>query len=72
VSSTQDTSRYDHRRTDLLAEEATKAALGGISRATLFRLRQRGELAYVRVGRRVFFRAVDVDEYIERNREGGP
>jgi excisionase family DNA binding protein len=72
MSSTQDTSRYAEHRTALVAEEATRAALGGISRATLFRLRQRGELAYVRVGRRVFFRVVDVDDYIDRNREGGP
>jgi excisionase family DNA binding protein len=63
-----ETSRYDGSRM-LLPEDATRAALGGISRPTLFRIRQRGEIAVVRVGRRVFFRPADVEAYIERNRE---
>jgi hypothetical protein len=33
------------------------------------RIRQRGELAEVRIGRRVFFRLADLDDYIERHRE---
>jgi Helix-turn-helix domain len=66
--STHDTSGYGETRM-LLSEDAARAALGGISRPTLFRIRQRREIAVVRVGRRVFFRPVDVEAYIERNRE---
>jgi excisionase family DNA binding protein len=65
-----ETSGYVEPRPDrLLSEEATRAQLGGISRATLFRLRQRGEIASVRIGRRVLFRVTDVDDYVERHRE---
>jgi len=53
----------------LLTEDAARAELGGISRPTLFRIRKRGEIAVVRVGRRVFFRPADVEAYIERHRE---
>ena len=50
-------------------EDAAREELGGISRPTLFRIRQRGEIAVVRVGRRVFFRPADVTAYIDRNRD---
>ena len=65
-------SSYSEGRSALFTEGDARAELGGISRATLLRLRQRGELAFVRVGRRVFFRPRDLEDYIERNREAGP
>jgi DNA-binding transcriptional regulator PaaX len=55
-----------------LNERDARAVLGDISRATLSRIRERGEIAEVKIGRRVFFRLQDLDDYIERNREGGP
>ena len=68
----QGTSRYDQTRSALLDEGATRAELGGISRATLNRLRQQGELPVVRIGRRVMFTHRDVRAYIERHREPAP
>ncbi len=53
----------------LLSEPATRARLGGISRMTLVRIRERGELPAVHIGRRRFFLVDDVDVYIDRNRE---
>lgn len=64
-----ETTRYAATRTALLDEENARVELGGISRATLFRIRRRGELASVRIGRRLFFRPIDVQAYIERSRE---
>ncbi len=52
----------------LLDKPAAQASLGGISRATLDRMRRRGELGVVRIGRRVFFEADDIADYIERHR----
>jgi hypothetical protein len=66
---THESASYAESRTALLDEQATRAELGGISHATLWRIRQRGELACVRIGRRLFFRPSDVEAYIERNRE---
>jgi excisionase family DNA binding protein len=66
---THEAPRYEGQRSELLDEPAARAVLGGISRPTLSRIRQRGEIAEVRIGRRVFFRLDDLDEYIERNRE---
>jgi hypothetical protein len=53
----------------LLTEAAAREILGGISKPTFSRIRRRREIAEVRIGRRVFFRPVDVDDYIERHRE---
>jgi predicted DNA-binding transcriptional regulator AlpA len=66
---THATSGYEPTRTALLSEDAARAELGGISRATLFRIRQRGELSCVRIGRRLFFRPADVEAYIEQSRQ---
>jgi excisionase family DNA binding protein len=66
---THETARYGETRTALLSEEAARAELGGISRPTLFRLRQRGEIGCVRIGRRLFFRPADIEAYVERHRE---
>ncbi len=65
---THDTSGYTGNRL-LLSEDAARAALGGISRPTLFRLRQRGEIGCVRIGRRLFFRPDDLVAYVERHRQ---
>lgn len=67
-----DHSEYATSRRVLLDKQNTQAALGGISRPTLDRLRRSGEIACVRVGRRVFFLADDVDAYIARNRVSTP
>ncbi len=56
-------------RPELLDRLETQARLGGVSRPTLDRIRQRGELPVVRIGRRVFFQADDVNAYIARQRE---
>lgn len=67
-----DRAGYDPTRSVLLDKQDTQAALGGISRPTLDRLRRNGEIACVRVGRRVFFLADDVENYITRNRVSAP
>jgi len=73
MQTTHETPRYGERRSDsLLSEGAARERLGGISRPTLYRLRQRGDLACIRVGRRVLFSAADLDAYIARNRQGAP
>lgn len=64
--------RYAQGRPALLDKPQAQARLGGISRQTLDRLRLRGELGVVRIGRRVFFLADDLDAYVERNREAVP
>ncbi|CAN5349129.1 hypothetical protein BH20ACT13_BH20ACT13_25870 [soil metagenome] len=46
------------------------AAVLGISRATVYRLIQSGDLRPVRVGRRLRFRLEELDAYLER--ESGP
>jgi excisionase family DNA binding protein len=70
--SSHDDPRYVWSRLELLDKQKAQAALGGISRPTLDRLRRSGELGAVRVGRRVFFLADDVAAYIERHREATP
>jgi hypothetical protein len=66
---THETAGYGEKRTALLSEEAARAELGGISHATLWRIRRRGELVGVRIGRRLFFRPADIEAYVERHRE---
>jgi excisionase family DNA binding protein len=68
----QDKSGYAEQRPLLLNERDARAALGGISRPTLSRIRERGEIAEVKIGRRIFFRLQDLDDYIERHRESPP
>ena len=60
---------YRRNRSTLLSEKDARSLLGDISRPTLTRIRQRREIAEVRIGRRVFFRLDDLEDYVERNRE---
>ncbi|CAM3209487.1 helix-turn-helix domain-containing protein [Mycobacterium colombiense] len=46
--------------------EGVRAALGGISRPTVYQLIKRGELVHVNIGRRGFVTAASIDAYIER------
>ena len=70
---THDTPGYSEAPRALVNVKAARELLGGISRPTLSRIRRRGELAEVKIGRRVFFRPDDLDDYIERHREAvGP
>ena len=46
------------------------ASLLSVSRKTVYRLTQRGELVPSRVGERLRFRPNEIDEYLERNRVG--
>ena len=47
--------------------EPDAARLIGVSRKTLLRARQRGELSYVRLGDRVVYRAKDIEAFLERS-----
>jgi excisionase family DNA binding protein len=47
-------------------EGSARAALGGVSRTTIYDLINRGELAHVNIGRRGFITAASIDAYIER------
>lgn len=49
----------------LLDAESTRQALGGISRGHLDNLVKRGQIPSVKVGRRVMFRASDVNAYVD-------
>ena len=69
LMSNRDNAGYAEGRPGLLDKDRARLALGEISRQTLDRLRRRGELADVRIGRRVFFRPEDIDDYIERRRQ---
>jgi excisionase family DNA binding protein len=51
---------------------AETAAMLSISRRTLYRLMNSGELLPVRVAGRRRFRPVDIDSFLERNRETVP
>lgn len=44
----------------------------GVSRWMVYRLVRAGDLRAVKVGERLRFRDVDVDRYLERDREAGP
>lgn len=48
------------------SDEGVRAALGGISRPTVYSLINRGELTHVHIGRRAFVTAASVNAYIER------
>lgn len=50
----------------LLSVRDTSEALGGLSKAALYRLIAAGELKVVKIGRRTFLRAGDVEEFVER------
>jgi excisionase family DNA binding protein len=70
METTHEPARYgEHQPDSLLSERTARERLGGISRPTLWRLRQQGELTCVRVGRRILFSAADLDDYITRHRE---
>jgi predicted DNA-binding transcriptional regulator AlpA len=64
----RDQTSYSERRSELLDKRDAQAALGHISRATLDRLRRRGELPVVRIGRRVFFHADDIAAFVQKRR----
>lgn len=52
----------------LLVSVNEAARLLGLSRAGVWRLRERDELPVVRIGGRVLVRRTDLDELIDRNR----
>jgi excisionase family DNA binding protein len=68
----QATRGYAEHPTALLPDDEARAHLGAISRTTLWRLRRRGEIGCVRIGRRVLYPVGELDAYIERNRERAP
>ena len=56
----------------LLVDERTAARLlGGLSVRSLFNLRQREGLPFVRIGARVMYCPADLAAWIESRREGG-
>jgi len=50
----------------LLPYDEARAALGGISRTTLWQLVNQGQIVRVNVGRRGFITAKSIDAYIDR------
>lgn len=51
----------------LTLREDEAAALLGLSRPTLHRLRRNGRLPFVRVGSRVLYRMRDLERFLDRN-----
>lgn len=49
-----------------LKSETVRAAEVGVHRITLLRARQRGELAYLRVGDRILYTPEHITEWLER------
>lgn len=45
--------------------------LGGLSKATMWRLIKSGELRSLKIGRRRFVAVRDIDAYIDQRREAG-
>ena len=50
----------------MVADEGARDALGGVCRATIYGLVNRGELVKVNLGRRAFITADSLEAYIER------
>lgn len=50
----------------LLPHDQALAHLGGISKMTLWRLVQNGEVGKVKIGRRALYSRDDLDDYIQR------
>ena len=53
----------------LSVEEARKRL--GIPARTVYALAKRGEIEFVRIGRRVLFRKESLDEFVTKNTKGG-
>jgi excisionase family DNA binding protein len=56
-------------RQELVDVATAREELGGISRATLYRLAHDGELPMIKVRRRTFFRRRDLESFIARQGE---
>lgn len=50
----------------LLGEESTREALGGLGRTTLYALTASGEIRSVKIGRRRFWPSDAIAEFIDR------
>jgi hypothetical protein len=53
----------------LLKEPAARAYLGNMSHATLWELRQSGQIPTLRVGKSIYFDRADLDAFIDTIRE---
>jgi hypothetical protein len=55
----------------LFKEPQTRSYLGGMSHATLWKLRQSGVIPTLRVGKSIYFDRADLDHFIDSLREAG-
>ena len=56
----------------LMPVNEARQQLGGISATTFYALVKEGELSLVKVGRRSFIQAEDLDDFVRRNRHDPP
>jgi hypothetical protein len=54
-------------KSSLLYNERITAKRLGLGYSTLKVLRQQGKISHVRIGRRVFYRMTDIENFITRN-----
>lgn len=52
--------------------QARRTQLGGMSRQTLWRLHRDGEVTIVRIGRRVYLQASEIDRFLDERRSRRP
>ena len=52
----------------LLSEVDARKFLGGWSAKTMFNLRQRGDLSFVKIGSRVMYQMRDLRKFVERQK----
>lgn len=60
------------RTRHLATIDEARTALGGISRTTVYKLVQNGELTKVSIGRRGFITVDSIEAYVDRLRGTGP
>lgn len=60
-----------HQSSPLLVPQREAARLLSVSERTLFAMRERGEIACVRLGPRILYSTDDLLKWVERRKEGG-
>lgn len=60
----------DHQREQNLLSESEAAKRCGVSRITLLRMRKAGKIRFYRIGTRILFSQVQIEEFLASVEEG--
>ena len=60
----------DHQREQYLLSESEAAKRCGVSRITLLRMRKAGRIRFYRIGTRILFSQVQIEEFLASVEEG--